>query len=162
MANHPVTIDAPSGLPFIDVVREFDAPPAAVYRAYTDPELVVQWLGPRQYDTELLRFDARDGGSWAFVQRDAQGNEYRFRGVFHSTVPGERIVQTFEFEGAPGQVNLESTTFEAVDGRTRLVTHTAFQSVEARDQMIANGMEHGVIDSMTRLEELLDRSAQPA
>lgn len=157
-APHPTTITAPPGTPFIDIERDFDASPAEVYRASTDPELVVQWLGPYGLDMEVDVYDVRAGGRYRYVHRDADGGEFWFNGVFHSVTPDRGVIQTFEFEGAPGQVSLETMTLEAVDGdRTRLRTHSVFPSVETRDAMIASGMEQGVRDSMDRLANLLRR-----
>ena len=108
-------------------------------------------------ETVIDRYDARDGGTWRYVQKDADGNEYGFHGVFHGTPSPEAIVQTFEFEGVPGHVMLDTTTLEQRDGRTLMRTVSSFQSVEDRDGMIASGMERGVRDSGDRLEELLAR-----
>jgi uncharacterized protein YndB with AHSA1/START domain len=149
------TITAQPGTPFIDVVREFDATPAQLYRAWTDPELVPQWLGPRGLEMELIEYDVTPGGRYRYIHRDASG-EYGFRGVFHTVVKNERIVQTFEYDGAPDQVSLESMTFEDLDGRTRARTHSVFPTVEARDAAIASGMEHGIRESMERLDEILN------
>jgi len=151
---NPTTITAQPGTPYIDVVREFDAPPPLVFRAHTDPELLAGWLGPRGMAMEVLQHDARTGGSYRFVHRSREG-EFWFRGVFHSVVPDTRIVQTFEYEGTPAQVSLDTTRFEDIDGRTRLSTHRVFGSVEERDAMVAAGMEHGTRDSMERLADLL-------
>jgi uncharacterized protein YndB with AHSA1/START domain/dihydrofolate reductase len=151
---NPTTITAQPGTPFIDVVREFDAPPELVFRAHTDPALVARWLGPRGMQMEVLEHDARTGGGYRYVHRSREG-EFRFRGVFHTVVPDKLIVQTFEYEGMPGQVSLETTRFEDNDGRTRLTMHRVFGSVEERDEMVAAGMESGVRDSMERLAEVL-------
>lgn len=162
MTRHPTTITAEPGLPYIDIEREFDAAPAQVLRAHTDPALVVQWLGPRDLTTELTEWDARSGGGYRFTQRDAGGGEYRFHGVFHTVAP-ELIVRTFEFAGAPGEVSLERTAFEDLGGgRTRLRTRSVFPSVQTRDAMHAAGMERGVIDSMDRIEELFGAEAAAA
>ena len=150
-------ITAEPGMPLITITREFDAPRDLVFRAHVDPELLVQWLGPRDLTTTIDRYDTRDGGTWRYVQKDADGNEYGFHGVFHGTPSPEAIVQTFEFEGVPGHVMLDTTTLEQRDGRTLMRTVSSFQSVEDRDGMIASGMEHGVRDSGDRLEELLAR-----
>ena len=72
--THPTTITAEPGLPFVDIVREFDAPAAAVFRAHTDPALFAQWAGPRQYTTDIIEFDATVGGRWQYVSR-GQGGE---------------------------------------------------------------------------------------
>ena len=148
-------ITADPGTPQLIVSREFDAPRDLVFRAYTDPELLVQWLGPRDLALIVDRYDARDGGAWRYVHKDANGNEYGFHGVFHGTPSPEAIVQTFEFEGVPGHVKLDTTTLQVRDGKTLVRTVSSFQSVEDRDGMVASGMERGVHDSNERLDELL-------
>ncbi|HXG26727.1 MAG TPA: SRPBCC family protein [Candidatus Binatia bacterium] len=147
-------ITAPEGLPFIDMEREFDAPVELVHRAYVEPELVKQWLGPRKYEMVIEQWDARDGGAYRFVQTDGE-NRYGFRGVFHRMAP-DLMVQTFEFDGAPGHVSLDTQRLEAVgDGRTRMTSRSIFMSVEDRDAMIEAGMSQGVDDGYNRLDELL-------
>lgn len=153
--TNPVTITALPGTPYIDMVREFDAPVADVFRAHTDPELVSQWLGPRRLKMELIEYDARTGGTWSYIHRDADGTGYGFRGVFH-TVTEDEMLQTFEFDGYPGHVSLERARFEDLGGgRTRLSVHSVYQSVEDRDGMVASGMEGGVTEGYERLDELL-------
>lgn len=151
------TITAEPGSPQITIVRDFHAPRDLVFRAYTEPDLLVQWLGPRELTMTVDHYDARAGGSWRYVHTDPEGQKYWFHGVFHNAPAPEAIVQTFEFEGAPGQVCLETTTMEENAGSTRVRTVSVFQSVEDRDGMIASGMEHGVRDSADRLGELLTR-----
>jgi uncharacterized protein YndB with AHSA1/START domain len=153
-------IDAPAGEPFIDVSREFDAPRDLVFQAYTDPALLVQWMGPRKYEMVIDTWEPRAGGSWRFVHRDGE-HEWGFHGVFHGDQTADRMTQTFEFEGAPGHVSLESLTLEERDGRTTARTHSVFQSVAARDAMIQSGMEEGMNDGYDRLDELLARLATP-
>ncbi|GAA3418679.1 SRPBCC family protein [Streptosporangium vulgare] len=150
------TITAQPGTPFIDIVREFDAPPALVFRAWTDPELVPQWLGASGTTTTLIEYEVVPGGRYSYVHRDRAG-EHGFRGVFHTVVAGERIVQTFQYDGRPHDVSLETLIFEDLGGRTRVRTHAVFGSVDSRDAMIESGMEHGVRDSMARLDRLLTR-----
>ncbi|XVQ81740.1 SRPBCC family protein [Microbispora siamensis] len=146
MTENPTTITAQPGNPFIEVIRDFDATPAQLFRAYTDPELVTRWLGPRELEMRLIEYDARSGGAYRYVHRDTEGNEHVFRGVFHTVTPDERIIQTFEHEGTPDVVSLDSTTFEDLGGRTRLRTRSVFPTVDARDAMIAYGMERGILD----------------
>jgi uncharacterized protein YndB with AHSA1/START domain len=150
-------ITAEPGMPQIIMTREFDAPADLVFRAYTDPDLLVQWLGPRDLTMTIDRYEARDGGTWRYLHQDAQGNQYGFHGVFHGSPSPDGIVQTFEFEGAPGHVQLDTTTLEQRDGRTLMRTVSSFQSAEDRDAMIVAGMERGVQDSGERLDELLAR-----
>jgi uncharacterized protein YndB with AHSA1/START domain len=155
-------IDASPGLPFIDMTREFAAPRDLVYRAHTDPELLAQWIGPRRLTTEVVRFDVRDGGTWRYVQRDTDGSEYGFHGVFHGDPSPDGIVQTFEYDGAPGHISLDALTLEEHDGRTTVRVHAVFQTVEARDAMITAGMEGGVQEGYERLDELIERVLAPA
>ena len=154
-------IDAPAGVPFIDITREFDAPRDLVFRAYTDPELLAQWLGPRKYKMSVESWDVRDGGKWRYVHSDDEGHAWGFHGVFHGEQSPDRMVQTFEFEGWPGQISLESLIFEATDGKTILRNHSVYQSVEARDAMVESGMESGVNEGYEKLDELLAKLRQP-
>jgi uncharacterized protein YndB with AHSA1/START domain len=148
-------IVADPAMPTIVITREFEAPPERVFRAYTEPDLVAQWMGPRRLAIEIVEFDARTGGSYRYVHHDPDGSEYGFRGVFHEVRPTERIVQTFTYEGYPDGVSLETAVFEDLDGRTRVTTTSVMDSVEGRDAMIASGMEGGLREAYDRLEELL-------
>ena len=148
-------ITAEPGIPQIIIEREFDAPRELVFRAYTDPELLVQWLGPRDLKMRIEEYDVRDGGKWRYVSTDADGNEFGFHGVFHGDPSLDGTVQTFEFEGMPGHVAMDTLTLVERDGRTLVRTVSSFQSVEDRDGMVESGMERGVHDSDERLTELL-------
>jgi len=148
-------IIAPAGVPQILINREFDAPRELLFRAFTDPELLVQWLGPRRLTMRIDRYEVRDGGTWRYVHKEEDGTEYGFHGVFHGTPSLDGIVQTFEFEGAPGHVSLESLTFEAQGSRTVVHQNAVYQSVAARDAMIESGMESGLNEGFARLDELL-------
>ena len=154
-------IDAPAGVPFIDIEREFDAPRDLVFRAYTDPDMLVQWLGPRKYKMTIERWEPRDGGKWRFIHSDDEGNAYGFHGVFHGEQTPDSMLQTFEFEGAPGHVSLEKLVLEERDGKTTVRNHAVYQSIEARDAMINSGMESGMNDGFDRLDDLLARLHQP-
>jgi uncharacterized protein YndB with AHSA1/START domain len=130
------------------------APREAVYRAYTDPELLVRFWGPPELSTEVDEFDLRPGGRWRIVHRDADG-EYAFRGVIHSLVPNEQIIQTFEWEGLPGHVCLQTLTLEDAEGGTKVTQHAVFQSVEDRDGMADTGARDFAPMGMARLAEVL-------
>jgi uncharacterized protein YndB with AHSA1/START domain len=157
MSTNAVTITAEPGTPFIDIVREFDAPIERVFSAHSDADLYAQWIGPRGYETTIADFDARTGGRYRFEQVGPSGDgPFTFNGVFHVVRPDELIIQTFEFEGVPDVVSLEAHTFESLPGgRSRLHSHNVFPSVEARDGMIEAGMERGVVEGYRRLEEVL-------
>jgi len=154
-STHQTEITADPNVPLVRIVREFDAPPAKVFRAHTDPELVVQWLGPRNTEMRVDHYDCRTGGSYRYLHT-SDGNEYGFNGCFHEVRPGELIVQTFTFEGVPDGVALERLVFEDLgDGRTRLTATSLVDSFESRDAMLASGMDVGVNEGYERLDELL-------
>jgi uncharacterized protein YndB with AHSA1/START domain len=156
--NNLTKITAEPGKQEIMITREFDAPRELVFEAFTDPELYVQWIGPRGLTMILETFESRNGGSWRYIQKDADGNEFAFHGVNHEVLSPERIIGTFEFEGLPekGHVVLQTARFEALPGnRTRMTSQSVFQSIADRDGMLQSGMEAGVNDSYDRLEELL-------
>jgi uncharacterized protein YndB with AHSA1/START domain len=148
-------ITAEPGVPQVVVTREFAAPRDLVFRAYTEPELLVQWLGPRDLAMTVDRYDVRNGGTYRFVHTAADGTEFWFNGVFHGDPAPHAIVQTFEYEGAPGHVSLDTITLDERAGTTLVRTVSSFASVEDRDGMVAAGMERGVRDSGERLDELL-------
>lgn len=125
-----------------------------VFKAFTDPEALPQWWGPRILTTTVEKMEARAGGEWRFVQKDPQGNTFAFHGVYHTVEP-RYVVQTFEFEGVPGHVIMETMRLEEVDGKTIIKGQSVFQSVADRDGMVQSGMEGGMVDSMERMEELL-------
>jgi uncharacterized protein YndB with AHSA1/START domain len=151
-------IMAPKGLPFIEIEREFDAPRRLVFRAYSEPELIKQWLGPRRLEMVIDRWDEH---GYRYIHRDDQGNNFGFRGAFHGPMTLDGGTQTFEFEGVPGHISLDTLTLEDHGDRTIARTHSVFQSVEDRDGMIAAGMSGGVTEGFERLDELLERLAAP-
>jgi uncharacterized protein YndB with AHSA1/START domain len=148
-------IDVPVGVPQVVTTRAFNAPAELVARAHLEPELLVRWLGPRELTLTVERYEVRDGGRWRYVHRDPGGKEHGFHGVFHGEPSTAGIVQTFEYEGVPGHVKLDTTTFEERDGKTVVRTISSFPCLEDRDGMVASGMERGVRDSGDRLDALL-------
>ncbi len=143
----------------IRIVREFDAPRDRVFALMTDPELIPEWWGPRETTAVVDEMDVRAGGSWRFVIRSADGSETAFRGVYREVTPPERIVQTFEWEGMPGHVSVETACFEDLGNRTRLTTTSIFHTTEERDGMLGSGMEGGLNETYARFDELLARTA---
>ena len=142
------------------ITREFDAPRELVFKAFTDPNLYAQWLGPRGLTMKLEKFEPRSGGMWRYVSRDKAGNEFGFHGVNHEVLAPERIIDTFEYEGLPekGHVSLQTARFtELPSGRTKINVQAVFQSVADRDGMLQSGAEKGINESYERLDELLDK-----
>jgi uncharacterized protein YndB with AHSA1/START domain len=150
------TLIAEPGTHEIIMARVFDAPRELVFQVMTDPTLIPQWWGQRDTTTIVDKMDMQAGGLWRYIQRDQQGNEFAFHGVYHSITAPERMVDTFEFEGMPGHVLLETMTLESqADGKTKVTVSSVFQSVADRDGMLSSGMEAGANESYDRLEELL-------
>jgi uncharacterized protein YndB with AHSA1/START domain len=160
MSANTTHVSAEPGKQEIVITREFDAPRELVFKVCTDPELLPQWWGPRYLSTEVDRMDVRPGGQWRFINRDAEGNEYAFHGVYHEILVPQRIIDTFEFEGLTetGHVTLETMKLDELPGgRTGLTVQSVFQTVADRDGMLQSGMEEGVNDTYNRLEELLEK-----
>ncbi len=159
--THPqTTVNVPEGLPLIEIVREFDAPAARVYAAHADPELYAQWVGPRSIETRIETWDFATGGRWRYVSSREGEDLPAFYGSFHEVRPGERIVQTFTWEGSPDGVALDILTLEDLEGgRCRLRAVSVGESVEQRDAVVASGMEHGVVEGYEKLDDLLAEQA---
>lgn len=153
--KHETEIILDPDVPIVRIIREFDAPPAKVFRAHADADLFARWCGPNGTGLNVEHYDCRTGGSYRYLMTDDSG-EYGFRGCFHDVRPGELIIQTFTFEGEPDGVALERITFEDLgDGRTRLTSVSLTDSFEGRDAFVASGMEEGVVQGYQRLDEVL-------
>jgi uncharacterized protein YndB with AHSA1/START domain len=151
-----LNVVAEPGTHEIILTRDFDAPRELVFKAFTDPALVGKWWGQNDSTTIVDKMEVKQGGIWRYVQRAADGSEYAFSGVYHQISAPERLVYTFEFEGMPGHILLETVTLEEHSGKTRVIDSSVFQSVEDRDGMLQSGMEGGAAESYDRLDKLLE------
>jgi uncharacterized protein YndB with AHSA1/START domain len=142
----------------IHIERVFDAPRDRVFAVYTDPQLIPEWWGPRGTTTVVDEMDVRPGGAWRFVITSG-GKEQGFRGTYREVTPPERIVLTFEWEGLPGHVSVETAVFEDLGDRTRVIATSLFHTTAERDGMLSSGMERGMNDTYARLDEVLARLA---
>lgn len=159
MSSNKTQIIAAEGKQELFIIREFDAPKDLVFKAFSDKDILVQWVGPKEMAIRYEKFEPIAGGSYRYIQSLPNGIEFGFNGVCHEHTAPERIIQTFEFEGLPekGHVVLETTKFEDLpDNRTKVIVQSVFQSVSDRDGMIQSGMERGVIVSHERLDELIE------
>ena len=162
MANK-TTVTAEPGKQELFITREFDAPRDLLFKAYTDPELYIQWVGPYGMEMRIDKWECYEGGSYSFAH-SRDGHEYNFFGVNHEVKAPERIIGTFEFDGLPerGHVIMGKTLFEELpNGRSRVVHQSVFFSVADRDGMIASGMERGVNDGYEKLDKLLASLEEP-
>jgi uncharacterized protein YndB with AHSA1/START domain len=159
-STNKTQILASDKVPTITIIREFDHPRERVFRAFTDPDLYAQWIGPRALTTKITKWTARTGGEWAFVNLQDGQEVASFFGSFHEVRAPERLVWTFTWEGAPDGVSLETMTFEELPGdRTRITGLSVVDSFEVRDQILASGMEVGVVEGYEKLDELLAKTA---
>lgn len=152
-------VTAEQGKHEFSYTRMLDAPVKLVFEAFTEPQHIINWWGPRYLMNTVEKMDAKTGGSWRIIQRDPKGKVHAFHGVHHEVTP-TRIVRTFEYEGMPGHVALETVTFEELGNKTRIKAQSVFQSVEDRDGMISAGAESGMNEGMERLDELLEKMKQ--
>jgi uncharacterized protein YndB with AHSA1/START domain len=151
---HQAVIEADATVPIIRITRDFTATPAQLIAAHTDPAWFSRWVGPDGMDTEIITWDARDGGEWRYIAR-RDGEEYGFRGCFHQ-ITEARVVQTFTFEGMPDDVALETLSFEDLGGGvTRLHAQSLVDTFEGRDAWLASGMQIGVNEGYAKLDALL-------
>jgi uncharacterized protein YndB with AHSA1/START domain len=153
------TIEADPNLPTIRIIRDFDAPREKVFRAWIEPELVAQWLGPKSTEMRIDEWNARTGGNYRYAAVQDGEEVAAFYGSFHEVRPSERLVQTFTWEGMPDGVSLETMTFEDLgDGRTRTIGLSVVENLEARNAIMASGMEVGVYEGYEKLDALLAQS----
>lgn len=148
-------ITAEPGVPQLVITSEFAAPRDLLFRAYTDPELLVQWLEPRGLTLIVDYLAPRHGGPWRYTGSDADGNKYFFHGVFHGTPSPDGIVQTVEFDGMPGHVCLETVTFTERGNTTLVTQNIVYQSARDRDRALRFDMAEDINESIQRLEDLL-------
>jgi uncharacterized protein YndB with AHSA1/START domain len=154
VAPRKLEIIAPPDEPTITTRRVFDAPRELVFDAWTRPEHLRRWLGPREL--VVCEIDLRVGGRYRWVQRAPDGSEYRFHGEYREIVRPERLVSTFVFEAFPESEALETLTLRERDGKTTATTLTVHKTIQARDGHLASGrMEAGMTEGYARLDQLL-------
>lgn len=145
------TIHAEAGQQDLRITREFELPVRLLFKAYTEPELVQQWMG-----TNVLKLESKKHGSYQFETTDPKGNIHGFSGVIHSYIPDQQITRTFEMENAPFGAQLEFLEFEPLSGNTsKLTMHVVYRSVAVRDQILQLPFAQGINMAHNRLEQIL-------
>jgi len=155
MTTTPEThFEAPEGAPVMSTTAVIAAPIEAVRRAHVEQDLLVRWWGPQELTSKVETWEPKAGGSWRIVHVDEAGGEYGFHGVFHD-VTDTRIVWTFEFEGAPGNVSMQTVALEDLgDGTTKVVNQALFQTEFARDMMASTGARDFAPAGMAQLQSV--------
>lgn len=150
-------VTAQPGTTTIEITRTFATTPQRLYDVFTDTELQKQWLGPDRLSTDIPLNEVKHGGRYRWIQKDTDGTEYGFTGVYHGEPSVEEgVTRTFEFDGVPGHPSLEKVTFhDNGDGTTSIRTVSTFLSVEDRDGMVESGMEGGMEEGFVRLDKYL-------
>lgn len=138
----------------IHVERVFNAPRNRVWRAFTEPEFVAQWWG-RGNELVIERMEVKRGGHWRYVEQGPEGS-HGFEGRYREVTPQDRLAYTFEWDGMPGHVAVETVVFEDLGERTKVVNTTLFHTTEERDGMLNSGMEKGMNESFAALDRLLE------
>jgi uncharacterized protein YndB with AHSA1/START domain len=153
--SNQLTVTTPSDREIV-MTRVFDAPRDLVFEAHTSCDHMSNWWGPRRYKFDSCEIDFRPGGKWRIVHKGTDGDLQGFRGEFREIVRPERIVWTFEWEGMPGHISVDTLTLEENDGKTTLTATSLFDTVEDRDGMLQSGMEEGAAETWDRLDEYLE------
>lgn len=146
-------INAEVGKQEIVITREFDLPLYLLFKAYTEPDIVAQWMG-----TKVLKLENKNHGSWQFETTDAHGNVvFRANGTVHEFTDNQRITRTFEMENSDFPVQLEFLEFEALtDDTSKLTMHILYRSVEYRDRMLKLPFAQGINCAHNRLQEIVN------
>jgi len=146
-------IHAEDGKQELTVMREFDLPLELLFKAYTEAELVEQWMG-----TKVLKLENKNHGGYLFETTDPKGNKHRFNGTIHEFTPERKITRTFQMENTPFDVQLEFLEFQSLTGDTsKLTMHIVYKSVALRDQMLQLPFAQGIDMAHNRIQELLTK-----
>jgi uncharacterized protein YndB with AHSA1/START domain len=148
-----LTVSLPSDCE-IALTRVFKAPRELVYRAFSEPDILKRWFGPRGWSLVTCDIDARVGGGFRFVLRGPDGRNLGMHGTYRELSPPERSVHTEGFDDFPGE-SLVTSTFTERNGETTLIVIIQYACKEIRDAVISSGMEHGAAESYDKLSELL-------
>ncbi len=143
-------INAEDGKQDLVITREFDLPLELLFKAYTEAELIEQWMG-----TKVLKLETNKHGSYQFETTDPMGNKHAFNGTIHDIVPDKKITRTFEMENTPFPAQLEFLEFEALTENTsRLQMHVVYKSVADRDNILQLPFAQGINRAHNRLQQI--------
>lgn len=156
--SDPLTVARPQHELVLE--RTFDAPPARVFQAWTDPEMLKKWFAPKPFTTPEAILDVRTGGASLIVMRDAEGNDYPNAGVYLEVVPNRRLVSTDAYVAAwvPSErpfMTMDLNFEDLGDGRTKATYIISHWTEEARQQHIEMGFTEGWGQCADQLAELL-------
>lgn len=146
-------VHAEAGKQELLITRAFDLPVDLLFKAYTEPEFLEQWMG-----TKVLKLECREHGSYQFETTDPMGNKHGFNGAIHEFQPNRKITRTFEMENSSFPVQLEFLEFEEITPETsQLTMHIVFKSIEARDQLLKLPFAMGINMAHNRLQEIFKK-----
>jgi uncharacterized protein YndB with AHSA1/START domain len=143
-----------SGDSAVVMTRVFDAPRQLVFEAFSRPELLKRWFGPRGWTLAVCEVDLRVGGGFRFVLEGPDGRQLGMRGVYREIAAPERSVHLESFDDYPGE-SVVTAVFGEAGGKTTLTVTVDYGSREVRDMVVASGMEHGAAESNDKLAEML-------
>ena len=146
-------INADDGRHDLTITREFDLPLELLFKAYTEPEIIEQWMG-----TKVLKLECKKHGSYQFETTDPKGNKHGFNGAIHAFVSEQKIIRTFEMENTAFGVQLEIYEFEPLtDETSKLNMHVIYESVAQRDEMLKLPFAHGINMAHNRIQNILSK-----
>jgi uncharacterized protein YndB with AHSA1/START domain len=149
--EHKTAIQTEADKQDLLITRNFELPVALLFKAYTEPDLVAQWMG-----TKVLKLECRRHGAYQFETTDPKGNKHGFNGTIHEFVPNEKITRTFEMENTPFPVQLEFLAFKSTGELSSLLTiHIVYKSVEHKNQMLALPFAQGINMAHNRLQSIV-------
>lgn len=136
----------------IFITREFDIPLELLFKAYTEAEIVAQWMG-----TNVLKLENKQHGSYQFETRNNNGDVvFKAHGTIHDIIPEQIIVKTFQMENTPFPAQIEFLTFEKIsDDKSKITIQTIYKSVETRDQILKLPFAQGINMAHNRLQEIV-------
>jgi uncharacterized protein YndB with AHSA1/START domain len=146
-------INAEDGKQDLVITREFDLPLDLLFKAYTEPELLEQWMG-----TKVLKLDNKRHGSYQFETSHNGTVMFKANGTIHEFIPNQKIIRTFEIENMPIGVQLEFLEFEKLTEHTsKLKIQIIYKSVVHREQQLKMPFAYGINIAHNRLEEILTK-----
>jgi uncharacterized protein YndB with AHSA1/START domain len=150
--NQRTQVHAEDGRQELTITRQFDLPLDLLFKAFTEPEIVAQWM-----NTKVIKLENKKHGGWQFETSDPNGNVvFKANGVIHEFIPNQKITRTFEMENKPFDAQLEFLTFEAItNDSSKLQMHIVYKNIALRDQMLKLPFAQGINMAHNRLQTIV-------
>jgi uncharacterized protein YndB with AHSA1/START domain len=157
-SDRTATLTLPSDREIV-IVRAFRAPRRLVFDAWTRRDYVPRWYGCAGMTLTVDTMDVREGGTWRWVLRAADGTGHGLSGDYRVVARPAQLVFNERYEPVPGSDHLVTLSFDERDGVTTMTMHLLYPSIVQRDGHLQAGMERGIRDTMDRLDALVAAEA---